>query len=155
MLVLLHFPCWNIINKVPSLLYSCKVQFVITAGTYLIGAPNIWSISCFVSFTFIILVWFTDLLHGVNNGNVSPTQSSSSSLHSLPRVTVTDVHNHGQLAGTVPEFPSMGAGNDGQHSHHTSLTPSPYCQFKKNVPEYSSFRIMKQKVYMAFRENNS
>lgn len=87
--------------------------------------------------------------------NVSPTQSSSSSLHSLPRVTVTDVHNRGQLAVTVPEFPSMDAGSDGQDSPHSSLTPSPYCQFKKNVPEYSSFRIMKQKVSMPFRENNS
>jgi hypothetical protein len=97
-----------------------------------------------------------DLLHepltnGVNNGNVSPTQSSSSSLHSLPRVTATDVHNRGQLAVTVPEFPSMGAGSDGQHSHHSSPSPSPYCQFKKNVPEYSSFRIMKQKMKRGFK----
>jgi len=49
----------------------------------------------------------------------------------------------------------MGACSDGQDSHHSSLTPDPYCQFKKNVPEYSSFRIMKQKVFMPFRENNS
>jgi hypothetical protein len=108
---------------------------------------------------FIILVWFTDLLHepltnGVNNGNVSLTQSSSSSLHSLPRGTVTDLHNRGQLAVTVPELPSKGAGNDGQHSCHTSFMPSPDCQFKKAVPEYSSFRIMKQKVSTFFTENN-
>ncbi|XP_069673106.1 uncharacterized protein [Periplaneta americana] len=86
------------------------------------------------------------LSNGVNNGAISPTQSSSSSPHSVPRVTVTDLHNPGQLAVTVPELHNQGASNGGQLSPHTSLTPSPDGQFKKNVPEYSSFRIMKQKV---------
>jgi hypothetical protein len=119
--------------------------------------PTLQALKFLSSFIFIILVWFTDLLHrpltnGVNNGNVSPTQSSSSSLHLVPRVTVTDLHNPGQLAVTVSELPDMSIGIGGQHSPCTSFTPSPDGQFKKNVPEYSSFRIMKQKVSMLFRE---
>jgi hypothetical protein len=69
-------------------------------------------------------------------------------------VTVTDLHNPGQLVVTVPELPNMSVGIGGQHSPCASFTPSPDGQFKKNVPEYSSFRIMKQKVSMRFTENN-
>jgi hypothetical protein len=67
---------------------------------------------------------------------------------------VTDLHSPGHLAVTVPELPNMNAGGGGQHSLHTSLTPSPDGQFKKNVPEYSSFRIMKQKVSTFHREES-
>jgi hypothetical protein len=58
---------------------------------------------------------------------------------------VTDLHNPDQL---VSELPDMSAAVGGQHSPCTSFTPSPDAQFKKNVPEYSSFRVMKQKVYI-------
>jgi hypothetical protein len=94
------------------------------------------------------------LTNGVNNGNVSPTQSSCSSLHSVPRVTVTDLHNPEQLAVTVSELQDLSVGIGGQDSPCTAFTPSPDGQFKKNVPEYSSFRIMKQKVSMCFTERN-
>lgn len=121
--------------------------------------PTLKVLKFLSSFIFIILVWFTDLLHrplsnGVNNGNMTPTESSSSSLHSVPRVTVTDLHNPEQLALTVSELPDISIGIGGQHSPCTSFTPSPDGQFKKNVPEYSSFRIMKQKVSMLFTKRN-
>ncbi|XP_021917858.1 uncharacterized protein PYUK71.03c-like isoform X2 [Zootermopsis nevadensis] len=84
--------------------------------------------------------------NSISNGNISPTQSSSSSLHSVPRVTVTDLHNPPHLAVAVPELPNMSAGGGGQRSPRASLTPSPDSQFKKNVPECSSFRNMKLKM---------
>ncbi|KAJ9589915.1 hypothetical protein L9F63_016976, partial [Diploptera punctata] len=68
----------------------------------------------------------------------SVTEKDSTS--EIPRVTVTDLQNPEQLQVTVSEI----------HNVEPSLTPSPDSQFKKNVPEYSSFRLMKQKVSFTF-----
>lgn len=56
-----------------------------------------------------------------------------------PRVITETISN------TVDEADSTSKLNERRSSHH-SLTPSPEQSFGKKMPQYNSFRVMKQKV---------
>lgn len=76
---------------------------------------------------------------------ISITSKESNEMNGTPSFWIPKVITESVAGNSVDEADTTKIIADRRSSHH-SLTPSPEQSFGKKLPQYNSFRMMKQKV---------